>query len=245
MKTYISTDVEYSWESNFSRWQGSLLSLWSCVVWDINTTFYSEIQPINRIYNEQAMQVIAPWFVHIWDTQWLSGEKILTLLEEKGVAPEELIRRYSSWLEKRWDNIAEAATPIKFDGGLTSYYFRKYADKNPLWFSWLDGKSMLQWFLSDPNINFKKLLWWEELPHNALKDSQIQAIEMEFLFRMMQDARQWADYQERYAQSFDKFYLSPEVKNLITWSKDTISDIRNTKFWNRIRSYNTLLWSEW
>lgn len=240
MNTNISTDVEYSWESDTRRWQWSLLSLWSCIVGDINTSFYAEIQPINGIYNERAMQTIAPWFVTLWDITWLNWEEILNLLREKGEHPREFIERYSAWLNEKWQ-VSEIASPIKFDGGLTGYYFRRYAKSNPFWFSGSDGKSMLQGFFSDTRVSFKKLLWEQELPHNALKDSQIQAVEFELLLRMMKDTKSWADYQARYHKSLDNFRASSEIQNLLTWTRDTISSIRRTPFSSPITTYSSIL----
>lgn len=241
-KKYVSTDIEYSGDSKQKQWQGSILSLGSCVVWDINTAFYREIQPINDIYNENAMMTISPQFQFLWDISWLTWREILGVLKEKGISPQEFISSYKEWLDSLWNQrLVELASPIKFDGWLLAYYFRQYWDENPLGFSWIDSKSMLQWFLSDPNINFKKILWSWELPHHALRDSQIQAVEAEMLFKMMQDVRQWADYQHRYARSKEHFESSQQVKNIIVWAKDTISSIRNTWIWEQVQGYRTIL----
>jgi len=245
--TYISTDIEYSGESKWVLWQWSLLSLWSCELWNINNSFYSEIKPINRIYNDGAMWVIWPGFKYIWDhpEKMTSGE-ILDALQQFGDTPKEAFTKYTHWLSSfDWSDLKELACPIKFDGGLTAYYFREFIWENPLWFSGEDGNSMLRWFLRDTNISFSRLwiqkLWWS-LPHNALQDSQIQAIWMEFLLYLMKFDKQnngetSAIYQREWKQ---KFLDSREVTRSVEWVKDAVISIKSTDFWKNI-PYTSIL----
>lgn len=242
----ISTDVEYSWDPVIGRWQGSILSLWSCELWNINNTFYSEIQPINDIYNNEAMGVITPGFKYIGETQWLWASETLELLKKYGDTPEKAFWKYRTWLEAFWDvKLREIACPIKFDGGLSSYYFRKFEDVNPLNHTWEDGNSMLRGFLSDQNMSFRKLgiewLGWE-LPHNALIDSQIQSIWIEFLLKLMQKNTQshW-ELSSCYLKYGENVLLeSNEVRWYVDWVRDSVPAIRNTPFGQDI-NYRSIL----
>jgi len=246
--TYISTDVEYSWDSQEEKWQWSLLALWSCELGNINNSFYRELQPINRIYNEAAMKAIAPWFQFIWsNVDEVEGCQILDRLQEYGMPPQMAMTEYQEWLWKfASQNIREIACPIKFDGGLTSYYFREFTrGRNPLTHSWEDGNSLLRGFLWDTSTSFRKLgiegLGWE-LPHNALRDSQIQSIWIEFLLKLMQDntVSGW-ELTALYMKSWKENLLTSQwVRNYVTWVGDSVAAIRNTPFWEEVE-YSSIL----
>ncbi len=242
-KVYISTDVEYSWDSWTHTGEGSLLSLWSCVIGDINNSFYTQIQPVSDIYNKQAMRAIAPGFMDLEiDFKNFSSEDVLLELKKKWLSPKEAFGKYAAWLLTQDNKITEIACPIKFDGGLTSTYFRKYYSwENPLWYSWEDGNSMLRGFFRDTNLSFKKLqLRTWELPHNALKDSQIQAVEIELLFKLMSlDVKQISDLQEMYVSHWIPG-LSGLIKDDIEWVTDTISMICNNDCGARL-NYESIL----
>ncbi len=253
MKTlkYISTDVEYSWWSWSELWQWSLLSIGSCVVWDINRTFYEEIKPINNIYSDEAIQVIKKGFKKLGDDlENTSSQEILDKLEELGVSPKEAFNSYKLWLENietdKSYSLQEIACPIKFDWGLTSYYFREFIWDNPLGYSWKDWNSILQWFLNDTNASFKKLgIKWldEELPHNALQDSQIQAVSIEFLLKIIDENRKnnWELVTLYLSHWREALLSSKKIKQYVDWVWKTVESIRSTPFDQTI-DYKSILW---
>lgn len=246
--TYISTDVEYSWDSLTQRGQWSILSIGSCELANINNSFYRELQPINKVYNESAMRVITPWIHFIWDgLEELSWEEVLDRLEKYGMPPKMALQEYTDWLAQfKSEHIREIACPIKFDGGLTSYYFREFFSwDNPLSHSGEDWNSMLRGFLWDSNMSFRKL-WIEslawELPHNALKDSQIQSIWIEFLLKLMQDNKDSkGELQRLYMQKWkEKLLESRDIRQYIIWVWDMVSSIQDANFWEEVE-YNSIL----
>lgn len=244
---YISTDVEYSWESKEKLGQWSLLSLWSCEVWDINNSFYAELKPITDIYSEEAINVIKGWFKWIWDNpENFSPQEVLLKLGKYWLKPDEAFWNYKEWLKlKKWYDLKELAAPVKFDWWLTAFYFREYVWSNPLWYRWEDSNSMLRWFLSDPHVSFGRFgldILEQELPHNALQDAQIQWVWAEFLLKLMDDNKQshWELLKTYYEWGYKMFIKSPEVTQYIEWLEDTVSTIHNTPFWQEI-NYKTIL----
>jgi len=192
------------------------------------------------------MAVVSPWFKTIGDTSKMTPVQVLEALKLHGKKPEECFWDYAAWLEWFTDTkLREIACPIKFDGWLKAYYFRMFADYNPLSFSWEDGNSMLRWFLNDQNTSFSRLgiqqLWWG-LPHNALQDAQIQSIWIEFLLRLMKDnTESRGEILSLYMrEGKEKFLLASWVKEYTEWCRDTVSDIATTEFWKDV-NYRSIL----
>lgn len=157
------------------------------------------------------------------------------------------VKYWIDWLLQFSKNtIREIACPIKFDGWLSSYYFRKYVSwNNPLSHSGEDGNSLLRGLLGDLNISFSRL-WIQaiggNLPHNALQDAQIQSIWIEFLLKLMEDnAKIPGSISSLYHRKWkETFLISPEVKSYVDWIGDMVNSIRNTKFWEDV-NYTSIL----
>lgn len=78
------------------------------------------------------MKAISHGFQYLGaDVGNITGEQILNRLRQYGAPPEEVFHEYTHWLSTHQEPICEVASPIKFDGGLTAYYFRTFCEKNP------------------------------------------------------------------------------------------------------------------
>ncbi len=244
MNNYLSVDIEYSWDSEEGA--GGIISLWACVVWDINSTFYRELKPINENYDDDAMKVASKWLKTIWDDiTKLSSKEILDRLQKYWIDAKVALLAYTKWIEElNLDLLVEAAYPIKFDGGLMAGYFKKYKLENPLGYGWMDAKSMLQWFLCDDTASFRDLgiKGDSDLPHNALQDAQVQSIYIEFLLWAMKKniERNWELVNKYHNEGKEGFIKDTEVGKQVVWVREMVWNIHDTGVWENI-DYRSIL----
>jgi len=232
-KQYISVDIEHTGASGNES--GSIVSLGACVVWKIDNAFYTELKPINNWFNTQALKVGAKNLLCLGEKLNRSPEEIMSILKIRWTEPEEALKEYWLWLNGLKQSPIEAAAPIKFDGWLMAEYHRLCNKKNPLWHSWEDINSLLRWFVNDTSVGIKKL-WirdWD-LPHNALRDAQIQAIEMEVVLQMMkvnQDTK-WEITKflldTKNGNKLKHLHFHHQTHHIFNWAKRTIQLITQT-----------------
>jgi ribonuclease T len=185
-KKYVSVDVE---SSGLTPGKYSMLSLGACIVDDETLTFYTELKPISKNFNYDAMKVGCLGLECIKDatteelnprSQNFKPEKILEVLSAKGEEPSKAMEKFEKWILKSTEGFrpVEVAAPIKFDGMFTAWYFDNFLGRNPLGYSGEDINSMYRGAMKDPYAHiFDNAVGGNSLPHNALSDAIIQARE--------------------------------------------------------------------
>lgn len=198
-KKYISFDIE---ASGPTPGKYSMLSLGACVVGDKSIQFYREIKPISRNLIVPAMKISAKGLRCLDDLKHqdefnpqsakFDPHKVLDILYEKGEDPEKVMKEYAAWVREVTKGFkpVEAAAPIKFDSMFTAWYFDNFYDgENPLGYSGEDINSMYRGVMGDINAHVVQLgLRGEDLPHNALEDALLQAIEFEKVLELLKQA---------------------------------------------------------
>lgn len=166
----ISVDVEASGPSPST---GSLLSIGACLVDDLETAFYREIQPLPGL----------PWDRTAERIHGLSR----TRLAEQGLAPEAAMADFAAWL----DAVAPAPGSIPlfvgfnapFDWMFIADYLHRYVGRNPFGYAALDLKAVYlgrhgitRW--SETTKEHVRARHPVTLPHthNALDDARFQAM---------------------------------------------------------------------
>jgi hypothetical protein len=189
-KTYISVDVEHTGES--SKHPGSVVSIGACVVGNIEETFYRELKPRNDGFHSDALTVAIKGLQSVDSKTIEKGSSaIMAALRKNAMDPKIALSEYQEWvIGLQLKHPVEAAAPIKYDGGLMAEYYRENSLENPFGWNGEDINSLLRGLTCDPSSHIVTLgLRSGENPHNALRDAQIQAIEMEIILRLMSTNR--------------------------------------------------------
>ena len=122
---YISVDIE---ASGPIPGEYSMLSIGSCVVGQVEQSFYAELKPLNDNFDEKAIKVTG-----------LSMET----LQEKGEPPAAAMARFEEWLKE----VSGDSRPVfvafnaTFDWSFTHWYFIKFLGHDPFGISGLDIKA--------------------------------------------------------------------------------------------------------
>jgi DNA polymerase III epsilon subunit-like protein len=165
-ETYISVDVETA-GANPARF--AMLSVGACLVDDLDTSFYVELQPDRDEVDAAALAI--------------SGLSMSTLAQE-GIAPADAMERFEAWVRQV---VPEGNVPIfvgfnaVFDWMFVDDYFQRYLGRNPFGHTALDIKAysmgMLDsnWGSTSLKVLSPRYLTGRPLAHNALADAQDQA----------------------------------------------------------------------
>jgi DNA polymerase III epsilon subunit-like protein len=122
-EAYISVDVETA-GPNPSQY--SLLSIGACTVWQPQSNFYVELQPINEDMRSEAFAIHG---------------LTIEALRENGTAPGEAMSQFETWLK---EVVPVGQHPIfvafnaPFDWMFVSDYFHRYLGHNPFGHAALD-----------------------------------------------------------------------------------------------------------
>jgi ribonuclease T len=198
-KRYISFDIE---ASGPTPGKYSMLSLGACIVGDTSIQFYRELKPISSNFVDEAMRVSAKGLRCLDDLKHQAAYnprrrrfdpvKVLEVLTERGDDPKNVMLEYANWARDatRGYKMVEAATPIRFDGMFTSWYFDNFfAGSNPFGYNGEDIGSMYRGFMRNPDAHIGMLKVRKgDLPHNALEDAIIQAHEFERVLELFRRA---------------------------------------------------------
>ncbi len=165
-ETYISVDVETAGPVPGLY---ALLSIGACLVKDLSTTFYIELQPDAPDSTPEAIAV-----------HGLS----LETLSETGVPPKEALQAFAAWIQ----HVAPEGTlavfvafNAPFDWMFINSYFHRYLGYNPFGHSALDikayfmGQAGVTWAKTSMKHISSRYLEETHLSHNALQDAQDQA----------------------------------------------------------------------
>lgn len=172
---FISVDVE---TSGPVPGEFSLLSIGACAVDNESQTFLSEIKPLSRKADPEALRVSG-----------LSLEK----LEQTGLTPAEAMRSFASWLASlagEQELLVFVGLNAPFDWSFVNYYFHRFYGKNPFGFTALDikayymGATGCSWKETRSSSMATVLKPERKGNHNALHDAQYQAE----LFRLVRKA---------------------------------------------------------
>ena len=170
---YISVDIEAAGPIPPTY---SMLSLGACVVGDEQTTFYTELRPINGNSLPAAMKVAG---------------RSLQEFERDGRAPEQAMTAFRDWLAE----VVGDSTPVfvgfnaVFDWAFVNFYFHSYLGDNPFGFGGIDIKSFYMalsgctWDDARSSRIPPGLKGASPHTHNALSD----ALEQAEMFRRMRD----------------------------------------------------------
>lgn len=147
----------------------SLLSIGACSVFEPQSTFYIELQPVNDQFTLEAAQI-----------HKLSIERLFI----EGVAPGAAMERFEVW-------IAEQSAPGKlpvlvafnavFDWMFINYYFIHYLGRNPFGHAALDikalymGQAVVPWSETSWRFISPQFAEGTALTHHALQDALDQA----------------------------------------------------------------------
>ena len=165
-ETYISVDVE---TAGPVPGQYALLSIGACLVEDLSTTFYIELQPDSPDYTSEAIAV--------------HGLSLATL-GETGVPPKEALQAFASWIQRvtpEGMRVVFVAFNAPFDWMFINSYFHRYLGYNPFGHSALDikayfmGQAGVTWAETSMKQISSRFLDETHLSHNALQDAQDQA----------------------------------------------------------------------
>ena len=146
-----------------------MLSIGACLVEDLSTTFYVELQPDRADFLPEAMAV--------------SG-LALDLLQQHGSPPRAAMQAFADWVISvlpAGRKVVFVAFNAAFDWMFVNDYFHRYLGHNPFGHSALDIKAYYMGFagVAWSETSFKHisshLLNEKHLVHNALRDAQDQA----------------------------------------------------------------------
>jgi DNA polymerase III alpha subunit (gram-positive type) len=165
-EVYICVDVETAGPIPADY---SLLSIGACAVFEPQSTFYVELQPLNDRSIPEAAQV-----------HQLSLERLAL----EGIAPTDAMQRFEAWL-------AEQSAPPKvpvfvafnaaFDWMFINYYFIHYLGRNPFGHAALNikafymGQAGVPWSETSWRYVSPQLVEGTNLTHHALQDARDQA----------------------------------------------------------------------
>jgi len=176
-EVYISVDVEAAGPVPATY---SMLSLGAVPIHELDSTFYTEIQPINEHYVPEAMQVVG---------------RTLEEFQKTGKPPGEAMTDFRRWIGA----VAGDAKPVfvgfnaTFDWAFVNFYFQQYLGDNPLGIGGIDIKSYYMglsgcgWEDTKSSKIPSKFKGKSRHTHNALDDAIEQA---EMFQRMRERARE-------------------------------------------------------
>lgn len=172
-EAYISVDVETA-GPNPSQY--SLLSIGACTVWQPQSNFYIELQPINEDMRPEAFAIHG---------------LTIKALRENGTTPGEAMAQFETWLKgvvPAGQHPIFVAFNAPFDWMFVSDYFHRYLGHNPFGHSALDikayymGISGSTWKETAMRNVSEYILEGRQISHNALEDAIDQA---EMFVRLM------------------------------------------------------------
>jgi DNA polymerase III epsilon subunit-like protein len=165
-EVFISVDVE---TAGPIPGEYSLLSIGACNVDDPARTFDCELKPLTRNAVPKALEVTG-----------LSLDE----LEQRGLAPQEAMQRFDSWLRGEAgneDTLIFVALNAPFDWSFVNYYFHRFLGRNPFGFTALDikayymGVTGCRWDETRSSRMAGVLKPQHSGNHQALHDAQYQA----------------------------------------------------------------------
>jgi DNA polymerase III epsilon subunit-like protein len=163
---YICVDVE---TAGPYPGQYALLSIGACLVEDLSTNFYIELQPDRLDFLPEAMAI--------------SGLS-LDALKQTGHAPPSALQAFANWIKSVVPEGSKAvfvALNAPFDWMFVNEYFYRYLGDNPFGHSALDIKAYymgftgVAWAETSMKHISSHFLHEKHLLHNALRDAQDQA----------------------------------------------------------------------
>jgi DNA polymerase III epsilon subunit-like protein len=177
LENYISVDVETAGPTPETY---SMLSIGACTVFEPQSTFYVELQPVNENKILEALMVAGLNWDH---------------LKENGIPPRKAMAQFAQWV----DEIAtEESPPIflafnaPFDWLFVNEYFYRFLGHNPFGHKALDIKSYymglhgVPWEETGMRFVSEHYLDNQNLTHHALRDALDQA---EIFRRMVAKAK--------------------------------------------------------
>lgn len=193
---YVSVDVE---ASGLTPGKYSMLSLGACIVGNTDIQFYRELKPISDGFSLDAMKIGCRGLKCLEGLMSHQGfnprsphfnpKAVLKVMNARGESPEKVMAEFADWIHtytKGYKPI-EVASPIKFDGMYTAWYFDNfYPHKNPLGYGGEDMNSMYRGLMKDIYAHTKPLRTEKaNTPHNALEDAIEQAKGFEKVLELM------------------------------------------------------------
>ena len=193
-KRYVSVDIE---ATGLTPGKYSMIALGACIVGDVDTQFYRELQPLNMNFNRNGtiigclgLRCLEPYKINpSYNPKNESFDPFLALevLAKEGQEPSIVMDDFRDWIldSTKGYKPVMAAAPIIFDGMFINWYFDNFCKyENPFGHSAEDMNSMYRGKERNINVHMKQLgLRPEELPHNALEDAIIQAKEFEVVLK--------------------------------------------------------------
>jgi len=178
-ETYISVDVETAGPIPA---QYAMLSIGACLVADLSTTFYMEMQPDRAEFVPEALAI--------------SGLD-LEALRLNGSPPMTVMQAFADWVRQvvpQGSRAVFVALNAPFDWMFVNDYFQRYLGYNPFGHSALDIKA---YYMGATGVAWSETSWKHitahlkqdtELAHNALRDAQDQgAMFREILHRTISE----------------------------------------------------------
>jgi ribonuclease T len=165
-ETYISVDVETAGPNPGSY---SLLSIGACLVYQPQTNFYIELQPVHEAVIEQALSI---------------SKLDLAQLKARGTPPKEAMTRFAAWVSEVTPTESQpvfVAFNAPFDWMFVNDYFDRYLGTNPFGHKALDIKAFymglegVPWSETNMNRVSDRYLSNQALTHHALQDAIDQA----------------------------------------------------------------------
>ena len=138
--------------------QHALLSIGACVINNWRNSFYVELRPDSRRFEQAAMEV---------------HQLELDRLDRYGISPRTALRRFVDWVVVRRTRPLFVAHNAAFDWMFVQIYLRRYNIKNPFGHWPFDTKSAYGNIMTSP------------LPHLARQDAQIQTQDLHRYYRTL------------------------------------------------------------
>jgi DNA polymerase III epsilon subunit-like protein len=164
-ETYISVDVETAGPIPA---QYPMLSIGACLIENLSTTFYMELQPDRAAFVPEALAV--------------SGLD-LEALRLNGNPPQAVMQAFADWVKQvvpQGSRAVFVALNAPFDWMFVNDYFQRYLGHNPFGHSALDIKAF---YMGTTGVAWSETSWKhiaahlklnQALAHNALRDAQDQ-----------------------------------------------------------------------